>query len=273
MIRRLLAVSAIALALAACDATPGTHATDTPNGTHTSAPAGAWHPGMTFHIQYSGDVDLDLPVDVYNLDIDKTTAEQVTELKDRGVKPICYFNAGAFEDFRDDKGRFPREVIGRPLDGWPGEFWLDIRQRDVLLPIMTARMDLCASKGFVAVDPDNTDGWQQDTGFPLSADDQIAYHRALADEAHKRGLAIGLKNNPEQLPEIGPLVDFAVNEQCVQYKECQDYADFLAGGKPVFNIEYHGTITKICRERPTGMSTVLKDRSLSAREESCPPSA
>jgi hypothetical protein len=43
-------------------------------------------------------------------------------------------NAGAWERFRRDKD-FPDSVLGRALDGWPGERWVDIRRMGVLAPI------------------------------------------------------------------------------------------------------------------------------------------
>lgn len=231
-----------------------------------------WSPkvGATFHIQYTGKVDLTHPVDVYNLDWEQTTAEEVRFLAGRGVPAVCYVNAGAYEDFRPDRAKFPAAVLGTELAGWPGERWLDIRQLEVLLPIMAARMDVCQSKGFVAIDPDNTDGWIQQSGFPLSAQDQLTYHRALADAAHQRGLAIGLKNDVEQLDKLAAVVDFAVNEECIAYRECHRYAGFLAGGKAVFNIEYQGKPEKVCPGRPAGMVTVIATRRLNGRLTACP---
>ncbi len=225
--------------------------------------------GSSFHIQYSGNVDLNLPVDAYNLDWESTTAEQVAQLTQRGVYTICYFNAGAYEDWRPDEAEFPAALVGKDLDGWPGERWLDVRAVDELLPIMAARMDICRQKGFQAVDPDNTDGWTQDTGFDISPQDQVEYQRALTREAHTRGLSIGLKNNPDQLDQLAGDVDFAVNEECVRYRECDKYTDFLAAGKAVFNIEYGGSPARVCPGRPAGMYTVIKDRKLSAKSQSC----
>lgn len=225
--------------------------------------------GSSFQIQYTGTLDLSLPVDVYNLDWESTTAAQVKSLKARGVRVMCYINAGAYENWRSDRNQFPQAVLGSPLDGWDGENWLNINRTDVLVPIMAARMDVCAAKGFDAVDPDNTDGYQQDTGFQISAAAQITYQKALAQAAHQRGLGIGLKNNVEQLSQLGSVVDFAVNEQCAEYNECNRYQSFLASGKAVFTIEYAGALTQLCAKRPAGMTVVLKDWSLSAKRSAC----
>jgi hypothetical protein len=58
-------------------------------------------------------------------------------------------------------------VIGDPYEGWPGERWLDIRRIDLLAPLIGQRLELCRIKGFDAVEPDNIDGYTNDTGFSL----------------------------------------------------------------------------------------------------------
>ena len=105
-------------------------------------------------------------------------------------------------------------------NGWPGERWLDIRKLGVLGPIMKARLDMCAAKGFDAVEFDNVDGYQNRTGFPLTAADQLAYNVFLANQAHLRGLSAVLKNDVGQIRALLPYFDFALNEQCHQYDEC-----------------------------------------------------
>ncbi len=219
---------------------------------------------MPWHIQYQGDME-NPEVPVHNLDGVGTDSAQVQALQASGAHVICYFNAGGSESFRDDYESFPHEVQGKPLDGWPGETWLDVRELDVLLPIMATRMDDCAEKGFDAVDPDNLDGYTNDTGFPLSRDDALAYQRELITLAHDRSLAIGLKNTMDLIPVLADEIDFAVNEQCQQYNECDTYEALIALDKPVFNVEYQGT----CEGQPDGISTVLADLLLDGPTTSC----
>jgi hypothetical protein len=85
-------------------------------------------------------------------------------------------------------------VLGRALDGWPGERWLDIRSIDVIAPIMKARIARCARKRFDAVEPDNIDGYQNSSGFPLSRSDQLRYNRWFARHVHRKGMSVALKN-------------------------------------------------------------------------------
>jgi hypothetical protein len=103
---------------------------------------------------------------------------------------------GRLERFRRDKDKFPDSVLGRALDGWPGERWLDIRRIGVRAPIMKARIAKCARKGFDALEPDNIDGYQNKSGFSLSGSDQLRYNRWFARQAHKKGLSVALKERP-----------------------------------------------------------------------------
>lgn len=60
----------------------------------------------------------------------------------------------------------------------------------------------------------------------------------LSDEAKKHNMAIGLKNAGKIIPDVIDFIDFSVNEQCIQYDECETFAPFIDADKPVFNIEY-----------------------------------
>ena len=79
---------------------------------------------------------------VYDVDGELTSAETVAQLHamSPNIKVICYMDAGVYETYRSDASRFPASVIGNADSGWPGSYWLDIRQTDILLPIMHDRM-------------------------------------------------------------------------------------------------------------------------------------
>jgi len=203
-------------------------------------------PGTSWQIQLQGSINTSHPVQMYNLDLYDTPQSVIDTLHARGVKVICYFSAGTFEDWRNDASAFPPDVLGNPLADWPGERWLDIRRIDVLGPIMAARLDLAKAKHCDGVDPDNVDGYTNTPGFPLTAENQLYYNKWVAENAHARGLAVGLKNDLNQIAELVPYFDFAINEQCAQYKECNLLSPFIAANKPVFQIEYQGNKTKVC---------------------------
>lgn len=201
------------------------------------------------HIQYAGVIDLNLPdVTVYNVDLMDITEGQITTLKANGKKVICYFSAWSYEKWRPDADQIDSAAIGRTMDGWPDERWLDIRNLAALMPVMTERMKLAVSKGCDAVDPDNVDGYANKTGFPLTASHQLTYNKALANKAHSLGLMIGLKNDVDQINKLQYKFDFAVNEECFEYNECAPYNSFINAGKPVFQIEYKNTIPEICSD-------------------------
>jgi endo-alpha-1,4-polygalactosaminidase (GH114 family) len=201
---------------------------------------GAWYkPGLstTWQWQLLEEVNTSYDVDVYDIDLFDNDAQIITDLQDLGIKVICYFSAGSSEDWRNDFSLFADDDMGTDLDGWEGERWLDIRSENVF-QIMLDRLDVAVEKGCDGVEPDNMDGFTNDTGFDLSAADQLAYNRNLANEAHERGLTVGLKNDGDQATELVEYFDFSLNEECHQYGECDQLQPFLDAGKPVFNAEY-----------------------------------
>jgi hypothetical protein len=251
--------------------TPGTGAPTTPTTPTDSTPGAWWRPAVdaTWQIQLSGRLDTSLDAQVYDIDGVDAPAATVDALRAAGRRTVCYFSAGSYEDWRPDARSFPAAVLGSS-NGWPGERWLDIRRLDVLGPILAARMDACKAKGFDAVDPDNVDGYANRTGFPLTAADQLAFNRWLADAAHARGLGADLKNDLDQASALVSSFDFAVNEQCVQYHECDALTAFVQTGKPVFGIEYSGTAAKVCAEaQRLGFRTVRKALALDAPRTTC----
>ena len=229
-----------------------------------------WQPGQTWQIQYAGTLNTSLNVDVYNVDLYDAAPAKIQALKANGKKIICYLSAGSFENWRQDAGKFPAVVKGKNLDGWAGEKWLDIRRLDILMPIMEDRMDIAVHKGCDAVDPDNVDGYTNRTGFPLTYQHQITYNKAIMQAARARGLAVSLKNDLDQIKDLLPYFDFAVNEECFAYGECGLLKPAIDAGKPVFNIEYTGSTTNFCpKANSMGFSTLKKKLSLDAYRVSC----
>jgi hypothetical protein len=206
-----------------------------------------WRPPqhLTWYWQLTGKLNLSYDVDAYDVDAFETSAATVRALHAAGKHVICYVDVGTWESYRPDAKEFPKSVLGKP-NGWPGERWLDIRRLSVLEPIMAARMRMCAHKGFDALEPDNIDGYTNDTGFPLTAGEQLTYDEWVADEAHKLGLAVFQKNDPGQARELEPYFDGVLDEQCNQYSECSSFKPYLAAGKPVLNAEYVLPKSRFC---------------------------
>jgi len=241
------------------------------------SPSAWWTPSVSLRWQWqlSGmPVDPSIDVDMYDIDLFENDASVIAALHAQGRKVVCYVSVGSWEDWRPDADRFPTSVIGEDYEGWPGENWLDIRQIELLAPVMRARLDLCRDKGFDGIEPDNIDGYTNDTGFPLTYEDQIRYNLWLADAAHARGLSIGLKNDPDQVADLLPYFDWALTEDCFAEAWCEGMMPFIQMGKPVFAAEYTDTgvtIEQLCQDaQRLRFSLILKDRELGAWQQPCP---
>lgn len=201
-------------------------------------------PGTTWNYVLQHPLRLDHPqgldaAHVYILDLFDTPAETVSLLRARGHRVVAYFSAGTREDWRPDAHLLasPPSLLGRSLDDWPGERWLRTGAPQVRA-VMAARLDLARARGFDAVDPDNVDAYDNKNGLGLTRDDAVEYVTWLAREARARGLAAGLKNAGDIVPRVLAEVQFAVNEQAVQFGDVDQFLPFVRAGKPVFHVEY-----------------------------------
>jgi hypothetical protein len=106
--------------------------------------------------------------------------------------------------------------------------------------------------------------------------------RFLADEAGKYKMGVGLKNAGDIIPDVLDFINFSVNEQCIEYSECDTFAPFIQADKPVFNIEYPEsapevetqTVREICGTSGNatdteGFSKVIKNMALDGWVEYC----
>jgi hypothetical protein len=237
-----------------------------------STSSGIWMPSprTTWQWQLTGVIVQSYNVAMYDIDLFDNDASVVASLHASGRVVICYMSAGTWENWRPDASKFPKSVLGKPVSGWAGERWLDIRQISILGPIMDARLDLCKQKGFDGVEADNVDGYTNPTGFPLKYNDQITYNKFLAGEAHNHGLSIGLKNDIDQVNDLLPYFDWALDEQCFQYKECNKLTPFINAGKAVFEVEYKLRPAQFCpKANNMAFSSMKKHLKLDAWQAPC----
>lgn len=233
---------------------------------------GIWAPppGTTWQWQLTGTIDPSYDVEMYDVDLFDVDADTIERLHQDGRAVVCYFSAGSVERWRPDADRFPQEVIGDPLDEWPGERWLDIREIELLAPVLRDRLDLAAARGCDGVEPDNVDGYSNATGFALEASDQLAFNRWLASESHLRGLSVGLKNDLDQIAALVGDFDWLLVEQCVEFSECAATASFIRAGKAVFAAEYSPASTEACDVAARfGLSLIFKDLDLGSDRSDC----
>ncbi len=244
---------------------------------------GCWlpHRKESWQIQLSATPSRPFP-DVQMIEVDgfDTPSATVAALRRarRGTGVVCYIDAGTWENWRPDAKEFPRDLLGKKDGAWAGERWLDIaRFHGALGKIMRARAAMCKAKGFNAIDFDNVDGYTNDTGFKLTAADQLRYDVFLANTAHRLGLSVALKNDLAQIPVLLRYFDFAVDEQCFQYRECLSSQnggfgldEFTRAHKAVFDIEYRLKRDQFCPAAIRDHFNALRKRlSLGAWREPC----
>jgi hypothetical protein len=183
------------------------------------------------------------PKKMYDVDLFATDPSVIARLHRKNITVICYMETGGWESYRPDAGAYPAGVLGNVVSGYPDERFVDIRKTDVLRPILAARLDLAAAKGCDGIEPDLDDtynGYQ--TGFALTMDDQLTFNKMVADLAHERMLSVGLKNGASNggtfETKMEQFTDWALNEQCNQFAECDGYRVYVAHGKAVFQVEY-----------------------------------
>lgn len=242
---------------------------------------------LTWQLQFanSNNINTNYDVDMYDIDLFDVSDDVIATLHEQGKIVICYFSAGTYESYRDDWSQYfpfikPDQMykgdqppFGKVMADWPEERWLDIRRIDLLIDIMTSRMDYAVQRGCDGIDPDNVDVWSntKEAGLPtITYNDQLTYNRWLATEAHKRNLSIGLKNDLDQLQDLVSHFDFAINEQCFHYKECSKYQVLTYANKAVFGVECVGSPRRFCpKAKAMKLSFMKKHDNLDAWRIAC----
>lgn len=206
------------------------------------------------------DIDLYVDAEIAGNNTTLNTAA-VNAIHAKGAKAVCYIDAGSIEDFRPDYQQFVdwhkshgNSLLGKPFsDEFPNERWANINndkgQRDFLLKMMEPRVDKCVQAGFDGVEFDVVHAHEEGksvTGWDISPATQLIYNKALAAMAHNKGLSVALKNDLSQIDDLVSVFDYAVNEECFQWKECGDLSAFVNAGKPVFQVEYKTSPSTFC---------------------------
>lgn len=236
--------------------------------------AAAFESGASWDWRLSEPLDLDRPVTIFDLHPDLVTQADIAALKARGIKTVCHVSVGTLEKTSPDRDRFPVDVVGNTYDDWQDERFLDIRRQDTLLPLMRARFERCKNLGFDAIEPDNMDVHDNDSGFALKAADSLAYVLALADIAHGMGLAIAQKNTPELTSDLVGTMDFVITESCFQDGWCAAVNAYAQAGKAILDAEYNDRAIDFDAACEVAVahhiSMIVKDRDLTSQFTPCP---
>lgn len=246
--------------------------------TGSGGSSSVWHPkpGTSWQWQLTGTIDTSVDVAMFDIDLFEAPQSVIDSLHSKGRIVICYFSAGSREDWRPDASDFNSSDYAKGLAGWPGENWLDVRSANVRA-IMKKRLDLAVSKHCDGVEPDNVDGYANDTGFPLTEANQLDYLGFLSTESHARGLSVGLKNSVDLAAQLVGSFDWALNEECLSYKECGSLKPFISAQKAVFHVEYVDQQSQGAAKQAAtcgdasiqGFSTLIKTWDLDAWRLSC----
>jgi hypothetical protein len=294
--RHAFAIAVLFVFLVCCSSTPERAA---PTGTTSAAAGGMWKPSIGDRWQYqlqtrrafasAGGIDVGICADPFSggacvhpnvFDIDLyglgggLATKAVDAIHAAGGHAICYIDAGSIETYRPDYQQFVRFdkrcdgcLIGNPFSKvFNDENWANINddqgQRDFMLTMNEARVARCEEAGFDAVEFDVVEAYNSSyrtVGWHISAQTQLTFNSALADIAHRYGMSVGLKNDLGQIPQLLPKFDFAINEQCFQYHECDNLQRFIQVGKPVFQVEYRLPLKEFCpKAHEARFSSILK---------------
>jgi hypothetical protein len=203
-------------------------------------------------------------VDIYDVDGFLTTAAQVHAIHtswQAATLPhprlICYIDL-AWEDYRPDASPgvvFPADTLGNVYYGYPEERWVDFRQLDALKPMLDERLEMCARKGFDAVELDDIDSFDppSTTGFHLTPGDAQNLLAYAFNEIHRLGMTGLWKNSPYLSWWGRNYADGAIVEECYFYHQCT--ASSLRGSK-----QYGITCTVLSGRTPCGWDDFSTDR-------------
>jgi hypothetical protein len=228
------------------------------NPSPTPSPTSGWKslsPKTSWQWQLTGTVNETVLDGVsgpkmYDIDMFNASAALISRLKAKGIYVVCYVESGDWAKGRPDAGDYAPAILGRAIGGFPDEKFVNVNALDgpvgptgkTLRQIMAARLDLAKSKGCDGIEPDLDDLHTYSTGFSISMDQMVAYNKAIIDMGHARGMSVGLKNGASggtfEKKMLSAGADWALNEECNQYSECSGYSQFIAAGKPVFQVEY-----------------------------------
>lgn len=214
--------------------------------------------------------------EVVDVDAFTTSAAQVAQLHAQGKKVIAYISVGTIEDDRPDVSLLPKAVIGKKYPEWPHEKWLDIRQLDKLKPWLNSRFNMILSKGFDAVEPDNLDSYDNETGFAITIEDTKKYCDLLISLAHTNGLGIGQKNVPDLTIVYSAKFDWVLTEDAFKQGWQEQLKPYSVLNKPVFAVEYTDETSQstfastVCAQaKMLGYFAILKKRELDKWKFNC----
>lgn len=164
--------------------------------------------------------------------------ERIQKYKQKGHILIGYVSAGSCEGWRDDKKKWPKEALACSMDGWDGETWINLKNWELIKPLMEERLKTLKNKGFDGVEADNIA--VEIDGRPTLVKENIEYAKWFAETAHKCGLMVVFKNGSDHnlAAKLSSMYDAIIIEEALRYDDMDAYREFKNKQKNIWAFEY-----------------------------------
>lgn len=228
---------------------------------------------VSWQVQLSGAFDATVDASLYYVDVDNLTAPELRALTAQGRHVACYQSAGTYEPWRSDAALFPAEVLGNAVVDYPNERWVDTRS-SVVVSLMNARLDRLKDAGCASVVVANVTNSGMDTGFAVTAAEQMSYLVQLSEQIHQRGLVAGLATAEDRVAEVEPFFDWAYAQDCWVADKCASYSPFVDVGKAVLGVAFGDgtTAASLCAGATgSGINLLVKPQDLGPFRFACSP--
>ncbi|OUM61686.1 glycoside hydrolase family 114 protein [Piromyces sp. E2] len=190
--------------------------------------------------------------------IDLEYAEKyVPYFHQRGQKVVCYFSGGTTEHRKDQEDYEKANIIIKTGsdDGW-GNYWLDIKNKEKLQPLIRKRFKRAYSYGCDGVEVDCLGIYHYHKEY--TKEDTYEFAKWVAQTGHEENVSVGLKNNSGIASRLEPYFDFAIVESCASYSnECNRFKPFTDNNKAVFIVHYGNLGWKLSGSK---LSTLIKEQ-------------
>jgi hypothetical protein len=182
-------------------------------------------------------------------------AGKIGELKGTGARVICRIGTGAIRLTDPDARKFPgfeamppddpNPPAGGSVIGWhtrtPDERFLDLRtaSRTSYQAKLFKRFDLAKTLGCDGIEPDWIASYAAATGFTITIDENIAWAKTVAAQAHERELSVGMQNGTNGIvDQVTADFDWLLVERCGEFDDCDTTRAFINQRKAVFAIDF-----------------------------------
>ncbi len=188
-------------------------------------------PDTTWHAQFNGNVSFRNTVDLYIVDLFTIDPALIEAIQTTGRHVLCAFSGGSHKPNTSDAAFFSADMLGGAIANTSNEFWVDHRIPAVRR-IMDRRFAIAQQIGCNGVAVSRLDGIHSAHGINgLANADQFEYNQFLAEQAHARGLSIGLIDSLAEAQRLAIYYDFSLTRDCHAKNRCGKLSEFVRLGK------------------------------------------